>query len=498
MLLLKKMDTDQKQTGEGIVTAVAAQSEPTELDIIRTETVLSKLPVHNLSKKGRVDIQIKILGPKGEVELGWEVSYNERYGQARQLAYKVDTIIIDDRIDKVGRPTPKRICLGSLNQIAAELGLQTDHGTTNKNLKRALRQDALLGITAKFKYKGKDNVERSVEATFSRYSVIFTGEKFPDGTKADAVYIELNTTYQDVLNNAVVRPTDRLYKKELAPAAQRFYEIVSYKIYAALRFKHPVARLPYSEYCMFSAQQRYFDYDHFKKQMYKVHLPHLKSGYISKAYYEQATDSEGKRDWIMCYVPGPKAEQEFFIAHPELKPKEGNDKVGKSEKTPRRKSGPRQQRLQLKQVKEVDQAELTTAEVPISQHAPVIQAEAEAQVDETLLALLTKRGGIGEKKTRELLSNLKPDQQVIDQLEWGEHQVRMNPAKYENPSGFYIYLFEENLPVPASFETSRKRAACLEEEERGREAERLQGEYDLYKKSEIDRYITEHSHEFTL
>jgi hypothetical protein len=28
------------------------------LNIIRTETVLSRLPIHNLSKKGRVNIQI--------------------------------------------------------------------------------------------------------------------------------------------------------------------------------------------------------------------------------------------------------------------------------------------------------------------------------------------------------------------------------------------------------------------------------------------------------
>src|SRR5262249_37736644 len=30
----------------------------------------------------------------GQVELKWEVSYSDRYGQARQLAYKVDTIIV--------------------------------------------------------------------------------------------------------------------------------------------------------------------------------------------------------------------------------------------------------------------------------------------------------------------------------------------------------------------------------------------------------------------
>ena len=219
-------------------------SELSPLSIIRTETVLSKLPVHNLAKKGRVDIQIVKLGPRGEVQLRWEVSYSERYGQARQLAYKLDTIVIDQRIDEAGRPLPERICLGSLNQIAQDLGLAADHGTTNKHLKRAFRQNALAGITAIFKYTANDGTERTLEATFTRYSVIFTGEKFSDGTKADAVYIELNPTYREVLNNAPVRPLNLDYKKQLAPAPQRFYEIVSYKIFAALKYNHPFAKLP--------------------------------------------------------------------------------------------------------------------------------------------------------------------------------------------------------------------------------------------------------------
>src|ERR1700730_11073304 len=81
-------------------------SELTAFNIIRTETVLSKLPVHNLAKKGRVNIEIFKQGPTGEVELKWEVSYSDRYGQARQLAYKLDTIVIDRVIDEAGKPLP--------------------------------------------------------------------------------------------------------------------------------------------------------------------------------------------------------------------------------------------------------------------------------------------------------------------------------------------------------------------------------------------------------
>jgi len=161
------------------------------------------------------------------------------------------------------------------------------------------------------RYKATDGTEKTLEAGFSRYSVVFTGERLPNGSKADAVYLILNEPYWEVLNNAPTRPLDYDYLKQLSPTAQRFYEIVSYKIFAAIKFKHPRAKLPYSEYCTFSAQQRYYDYDHVKKQMYKVHKPHLASGYLAKVSIKPSIDTDGKPDWMMSYIPGPKARAEF-------------------------------------------------------------------------------------------------------------------------------------------------------------------------------------------
>jgi hypothetical protein len=400
---------------------LATVSQPAPLDIVRTETVLSKLPVHNLSKKGRVNIQILKTTLDGQVELKWEVSYSDRYGQARQLAYKLDTIVIDPRIEEAGRPLPNRICLGSLNQIAQELCLVADHGTTSQHLKRAFRQNALAGITAKFKYASNNGSERTLEATFTRYSVIFTGEKFSDGFKSDAVYIELNPTYQEVLNNAPVRPLDLGYKKQLAPGPQRFYEIVSYKIFAALKNNNPLARLPYSEYCTFSAQQRYLDYDHFKKQMYKIHRPHLASGYITKVQYTEAVDEQGQADWMMCYVPGPKACAEYAtFTGKKLAP------------APAQERQLRQRRLHL------------TRE---SQPQPAAAG---------IIAELAKRG-IGEADARQLLASLPPGQPVLEQLRWGDYQIEQARGTITNPPGFYISLLQRNVPVRRTSDASRGR-----------------------------------------
>jgi hypothetical protein len=51
-----------------------------------------------------------------------------------------------------------------------------------------------------------------------------------------------------------------------------------------------------------------------RKQMHKIHKPHLDSGYLSKVSYQSYSDADGQPDWWMLYVPGPraKAEYEYF------------------------------------------------------------------------------------------------------------------------------------------------------------------------------------------
>lgn len=172
-------------------------------------------------------------------------------------------------------------------------------------------QNASAFITAKRSFKGNDGVKRTAEIADTRYGVIFTGEKFPNGRKADAVYILLHDSYRDVLDAAPTRPLDYDYLKELTPGAQRFYELLSFQIFAALKHQRPHAKMLYSHYCTRAPQTRYFDYDHVKKQMYKLHTPHRKSEYIAAVEMKATTDGEGQPDWEMLYTPGRKAKSEF-------------------------------------------------------------------------------------------------------------------------------------------------------------------------------------------
>ena len=292
-------------------------SDLAPVQVIRTETVLSRLPIHNLAKKGNVSISIIKRNPQGEIDVRWKVTPHSEYGQPRQLAYKLDSLVINRRIDEAGRPLPEFIYLGSLRDIAKELNL----GTNTVAVKKALRQNAHAVLDVKIKYKDTNGTEREAEFESSRYGIVFTGTKLPNGKKANGVYLIPHAPYRQILNNAPIRPLNYDYLKALPPAAQRFYEIVSYKMFAAIKFKHARAKIPYSEYCTFSAQRRYGDYNRVKKQMYKVHRPHLQSGYIKSVRFTKSVDDDGTTDWVMEYEPGEKAFTEHDVFSKKRKPK---------------------------------------------------------------------------------------------------------------------------------------------------------------------------------
>ncbi len=291
------------------------------LEVIRTENVISKFPVHNLAKAGRVNIKLTRKRHDGEVEFHWEVTYNEKYGEAKQLAYQIDTLIIAKRIYDMfesSQPIPQIIPIGSLYQICQELGMNPQSGKNKNNVKRALGQNAGAFIDAKVTYKDRAGEERRLNAQFSRYAVVHRDQKLPDGRRADQVYIVLQPIYHEVLNNARWRPLNFTYLKELPPGAQRCYEIISTRIFAAIKYGHASAELSYSDYCAFSAQTRQSTYKPFRAQMDHVHKPHLISGYLDKVEYRQTVDAEGGIDWIIVYFPGLKARVEFNYFNPRL------------------------------------------------------------------------------------------------------------------------------------------------------------------------------------
>lgn len=279
---------------------------------IRTETVLCQYPIHKLSKdKKPVQIKLTRENARGKSETTWKVSPNAEYGHPGELAYKIDSLVINRLIDQLYPDIPEFFQIAdSLNEISEMVG-KVNTRDTNK-IKNALYQNAFAAITARLEFIGKDKKQRRFEFGSTRYGVVFVGERLPNGETAEAIFVVLNPLFRDLLRNAKRRPLDYDYLMALPPAAQRWYELVSFQIFAALNLGNPRARYLYSELCDRAPITRFFTWEKAKKQLYKIHRPHLSSGYISKVEVEQTADEQGRPDWFLWYTPGKKANREFL------------------------------------------------------------------------------------------------------------------------------------------------------------------------------------------
>jgi hypothetical protein len=422
---------------------------------IRIETALSRFPVHKLARqRGGILIDIRETTSTGELKTKWKVSYNSEYGQPGPLAYRVDTLIINRRIDEERPSIPKAIKLGSLSEICRELGVPPSGANTN-DVKKALHQNASAYITAKISYKATTGEERTIEAGFSRYSVIFTGERFPDGTKANAVYLILNDVYMKVLNEAQTRPLDYDYLRELPPAAQRFYELIGFQIYAVLKHERPRARMLYSDFCTRAPQTRYPDYEHVKKQMYKVHAPHLRSGYLSKVEFQEQQTESGERDWLILYTPGRKAQAEFQQASrkPRLLPR---PRAGKATKPSR-------------------ETPAATSPAPTEPQAPTQIGAADDAGEQLVSKLMAFH--VGEATARELVRDYR--RAVELQLRALPHR---NTGKIKDLAPWLIQAVRENYELPEGM-----KAALEKEEEVRRQLAKKEAEQTRQRRREALR-----------
>jgi hypothetical protein len=111
--------------------------------------------------------------------------------------------------------------------------------------------------------------------------------------------------------------------------------------------------------------------------------------------------------------------------------------------------------------------------------------------DPRLTALVSR--GVTEKTARRVLASAVENQPVQEQLEWGDAVVESDPNKIRNPAGFYVSLIRDNITIPSSFETTRKREAREQNEVDRRaardERQRLNNDYRLYQDREIETHL---------
>jgi hypothetical protein len=254
---------------------------------------------------------------------------------------------------------------------------------------------------------------------------VFTGETLPDGRTADAVYLVLHDFYREILDHALTRPLDYDYLKGLPPAAQRLYEVLSYALFAALKNHRPRARLAYSEFCRLAPLTRHFDWERVRVQMAQIHASHRKSGYLAGVEFEATADHEGRADWTMSYLPGPKAQAEHLAFTTR-----GGPVVPAIEPPP------------------------VPPEPPLLAEAPPTAVEPEP----TGLAAELEARGVSRAVAAELVREF-PEERLRRQIEVVDWLRETKPKRIKDLGAYLAKAIREDYAAPAGFEGRAARAA---------------------------------------
>jgi hypothetical protein len=403
----------------------------TGINFVRVETLLRKYPMHVLQKGSKAtELVISDVDAEGQEVIKWCVKFKAEEGAPGELAYRIDRLIIDKCLE-AHREIPNVLRLGTLGDICKVLDIPPS-GKNMRNIKSALLQ--LQGTRI-------DIANDLGEGRFYRYpSIMFTGDKRSDGTRSDAIYLEISTAYQAILRRSSRRPLDYDYIGTLPPAASRLYELVSSRIFAALQKggRNLEARILYSEFCELSALTRYEIYKSMAFQMKRIHKPHIESSYISGVTYDARTDKRGRPDWMMIYTPGDKARREFRAA----------TKRGVEVKPP----------AQVIDITEA-RSEPIQAPLPLPATKPLTDAQA--------LAQRLVKAGVWITKAQALVE-LYPEAAEI----WAEVYESGALSKKNDPGAYLAKAISENAQPPKRYRDQKKALERGTQEEARRKTKR--------------------------
>ena len=335
-------------------------------------------------------------------------------------------------------------------EILRILSLDTDAGKHYDEIIEWGKRMTLTGISSEgvIYLAGRKAWASDTFHVFERF--VSVGTQMPDGTTADRNYVWLSDWQLENINHNHVLPVDLdTYKQLRNHIAKALVPLLQIWLYATIQAGFFEKR--YRDLCQIL---NVTEYRHASKIREKLgpSLDELQKHRYISGWKIQATTSGN--DFKVVFQHGQK-----FAFEPTIRRHEPGVGIG--------------------------------ADTSKRSHP------SETQIDRDLLHQLMKRG-ITEKASVDLLRNLQPGQQVMDQLEWGDHLLIHSPnrRKFYNPAGLYIHLIKENAFPPPTFETSRIRRLREESrQERNREDERrarLELAYMNYRDEELDHYIDTH------
>jgi hypothetical protein len=280
---------------------------------LRTEFNFLKFPFFDLAKdsqRTKIKIEEWVDTKEGKFHILWLVT-RDIEGQFPGDFEKRLHRAIEQVVNATPKPIANPLRLGSLRYIASVMGIYMDSGKNYQDIQRAFKNIVKASIEAEGTFQLKDSkTKQYIQDTFHLYDrVIFKGEKLPDGSIADSVYLMLGSWYLQNINNNYVVPLDwRFYNRLTGAITTRMYEYLSIYFYAALERAAQYHDVRYSQICSYFPLTRQYPLWKARKQLKHAHESLAQMGYFAKVEWFETNDAE---DWVLRYWIGLRAREEY-------------------------------------------------------------------------------------------------------------------------------------------------------------------------------------------
>ncbi|MBD3342320.1 MAG: hypothetical protein GF353_24685, partial [Candidatus Lokiarchaeota archaeon] len=406
--------------------------------ILRTEFNFLKYPFFDLSKSSKrekIEIKEHIHSSEGRAELVWKVTMNVDFGFPTAFDKKLHRAV-EQILDKMPKPIQNPIKLGSLRSLCSLMKINPSGVNTNE-VKNSLQRIVATTIQSKGTFYLKKS-KKSINDTFHLYDrVLFSGEEFEDGRKADGVYLMLSTWYLQNINANYVVPLDwDFYQRLSGNITTRMYEFIGLSIYVALENNQNFVQSRYSKICDYFPLTRQKERWKAQKQLGPAHKELIKDKYFADVEW---LDCSGKNDWLIKYYIGERAVAEW----------KRNKKYYRYEV----KGTPEPEQLPEEDV-QVQDNELTS---------------------ELIKRKITK--GVAEK-----IINKYPEERIKSWIEAFDYLKEIkSPLIGKNPAGYLRKAIEGNWSLPTNFVPKEERIKQEKKQEEARRRQEYSTKINYYK-----------------
>ncbi|MBC8227999.1 replication initiation protein [bacterium] len=266
-----------------------------------------------VKKRTRIEYKARLKRGGEEVNLSWVVSANVDYGIPTPFDKEIKGVV-DAIIEKTEKPILNPLELPYIAEMARMIDLKPNKngkypGWVYRKIKDSFRRMTLTGVESRgtFYIKGKSIW---ADKTFHLYdSVIFRGEKLPDGTIAENNYLWLNDLFLDSINDNYMKPINYTYFQSLKNCiSKRLYEFLGIKFYGLRNKREKFFRIGYLNLCQLLPITPQKSFSLINKNLKPAHDELIQKGFLSKVEYERTKDG---KSFNILYFPGERARKEM-------------------------------------------------------------------------------------------------------------------------------------------------------------------------------------------